>query len=54
MSPAEKEAVARAAEIQGVDISVLMRSAVRKEVVRILAEIGEENPFIPRKPKKVK
>ena len=44
----------RAAQMEGVDISALMRGAVRKEIIRIFAEAGEENPFrVPsKKPKK--
>jgi hypothetical protein len=56
VTPAEKEIFARVAEMEGVDISVLIRMAARKEAARILVEAGEENPFyIPsKKPKKAK
>jgi uncharacterized protein (DUF1778 family) len=56
VTPAEKEIFARVAEMEGVDISVLIRMAARKEAARILVEAGEENPFyIPsKKPRKAK
>jgi hypothetical protein len=56
VTPAEKKAIERAAEMEGIDISVLLRGATRKEVVRIFTEAGEENPFRAglKKPKKQK
>lgn len=45
VTPAEKEIIETAAQMEGVDVSVLMRGAIRKEVIRIYSEAGEENPF---------
>ena len=52
----EKEVFERAAHIEGIDVSALIRGGARKEALRILTAAGEENPFyVPnKKPKKAK
>lgn len=45
LSQLEKEVFERAATLEGLDVSALIRVATRREATRILVEAGEENPF---------
>ena len=56
LSPLEKEVFERAANLEGLDLSALIRVATRREATRILVAAGEENPFyVPsKKTKKAK
>jgi hypothetical protein len=45
LSPLEKEVFQRAAQIEGMSVSTLLRTSARREAARILIGAGEENPF---------
>ena len=55
LSPLEKEVFERAAKLEGMSVSTLIRTSARREATKILVAADEENPFKePRKTKAVR